>query len=236
VGASAGGRSALPLADCCERAVDLVWLRNDDFAEPLDEPDRADAARAGPLCRRRARGPRRQSPASRSVGLQESPVACRASSAQDARENPGSLEGSHAGRSRWLRFAALEPLAQQRHPVLAGRRRRSMLVSRVPKSGPGRIRTYDQGIHSAPMFPPGVDYLFTRVMTTGGCGMLAACHEGHLGRRSRASATSPQVVSAPSAGVPAARLRIAMSTGGSKVPLNSSRPLRAFPREGTCCR
>jgi len=23
---------------------------------------------------------------------------------------------------------------------------------------------------------------------------------------------------------------------GSKVPLNSSRPLRAFPREGTCCR
>src|SRR5215467_1370546 len=29
-------------------------------------------------------------------------------------------------------------------------------------SGPGRIRTYDQGIHSAPAFPPGVDYLFTR--------------------------------------------------------------------------
>jgi len=28
--------------------------------------------------------------------------------------------------------------------------------------GPGRIRTYDQGIHSAPAFPPGVDYLFTR--------------------------------------------------------------------------
>ncbi len=29
-------------------------------------------------------------------------------------------------------------------------------------SGPGRIRTYDQGIHFAPEFPPGVDYLFTR--------------------------------------------------------------------------
>src|SRR6201988_1671752 len=28
--------------------------------------------------------------------------------------------------------------------------------------GPGRIRTYDQGIHSTPAFPPGVDYLFTR--------------------------------------------------------------------------
>ena len=29
-------------------------------------------------------------------------------------------------------------------------------------SGPGRIRTYDQGIHLSPTFPPGVDYLFTR--------------------------------------------------------------------------
>jgi protein-tyrosine phosphatase len=28
--------------------------------------------------------------------------------------------------------------------------------------GPGGIRTHDQGIHSAPAFPPGVDYLFTR--------------------------------------------------------------------------
>ena len=26
--------------------------------------------------------------------------------------------------------------------------------------GRGRIRTYDQGIHFAPAFPPGVDYLF----------------------------------------------------------------------------
>ena len=31
--------------------------------------------------------------------------------------------------------------------------------------GPGRIRTYDQGIHLAPAFPPGVDYLFTRART-----------------------------------------------------------------------
>ena len=31
--------------------------------------------------------------------------------------------------------------------------------------GPGRIRTYDQGIHLAPTFPPGVDYLFTRAQS-----------------------------------------------------------------------
>jgi hypothetical protein len=44
-------------------------------------------------------------------------------------------------------------------------------------TGPGRIRTYDQGIHSAPAFPPGVDYLFTRARGVRlGCGMLAACH------------------------------------------------------------
>ena len=34
-------------------------------------------------------------------------------------------------------------------------------------SGPGRIRTYDQGIHVAPEFPPGVDYLFTLGRTAG---------------------------------------------------------------------
>src|SRR6266513_2279111 len=41
--------------------------------------------------------------------------------------------------------------------------------------GPGRIRTYDQGIHLAPAFPPGVDYLFTRarpVRVGAGCSSL----------------------------------------------------------------
>ena len=73
------------------------------------------------------------------------------------------------------------------------------------KTGPGRIRTYDQGIHFAPAFPPGVDYLFTR---EGGARLAfvrvrdaRACDQGRC---------SPQVVSAPSAGVPAAWLRIAM--------------------------
>src|SRR5579872_7609677 len=70
--------------------------------------------------------------------------------------------------------------------------------------GPGRIRTYDQGIHFAPAFPPGVDYLFTRARRGASCVWVRdahACHQGH---------SSPQVVSAPSAGVPAARLRVAM--------------------------
>lgn len=35
-------------------------------------------------------------------------------------------------------------------------------------SGPARTRTEDQGIHLAPPFPEGVDYLFTPV----GCGTL----------------------------------------------------------------
>ena len=34
--------------------------------------------------------------------------------------------------------------------------------------GPARTRTEDQGIHSTPPFPEGVDYLFTPV----GCGTL----------------------------------------------------------------
>src|SRR2546430_11760793 len=45
----------------------------------------------------------------------------------------------------------------------------------LPKTGPGRIRTYDQGIHLAPAFPPGVDYLFTRarpVRVGAGCSSL----------------------------------------------------------------
>ena len=52
---------------------------------------------------------------------------------------------------------------------LNSRRCRTQASARVARErltrswyGPGRIRTYDQGIHSAPAFPPGVDYLFTR--------------------------------------------------------------------------
>ena len=40
-------------------------------------------------------------------------------------------------------------------------------MHRRDRGGPGRIRTYDQGIHAAPVFPPGVDYLFTLVPSTG---------------------------------------------------------------------
>ena len=54
--------------------------------------------------------------------------------------------------------------------------------------GPGRIRTYDQGIRVTPAFPPGADYLFTRgagaspSRTTRahpvGCGMLLPVIKG----------------------------------------------------------
>src|SRR3979490_3429443 len=68
------------------------------------------------------------------------------------------------------------------------------------ETGPGRIRTYDQGIHLAPAFPPGVDYLFTRARTVRvGAGSSFDTSQGR---------SSPQVVSAPSAGVPAARSRV----------------------------
>jgi len=50
------------------------------------------------------------------------------------------------------------------------------------------------------------------------------CHQGHC---------SPQVVSAPSGSAPPARLRIAIGASRRKVSLNSSRPLRGLPREGT---
>src|SRR5690348_16761612 len=104
------------------------------------------------------------------------------------------------------------------------------------KNGPGRIRTYDQGIHSAPMFPPGVDYLFTRA-------------PGEAPREiSRGTSRCVWVRDAPSllsrALEPSGSLcTFRRCTGGSaqgchgprgpKVSLNSSRPLRAFPREGT---
>src|SRR5579862_6960065 len=50
-------------------------------------------------------------------------------------------------------------------------------------SGPGRIRTYDQGIHYASAFPLRVDYLFTRDTTRSarcacGCGTLVPVIKG----------------------------------------------------------
>jgi hypothetical protein len=63
-----------------------------------------------------------------------------------------------------------------------------LLAAEITRYGPGRIRTYDQGIHSAPTFPPGVDYLFTRELAcppdlgdslhSGGCGMLLPVIKG----------------------------------------------------------
>ena len=90
----------------------------------------------------------------------------------------------------------------------------------VLKTGPARTRTEDQGIHSTPPFPEGVDYLFTPV----GCGTLLPVIKRD---------SSAQVVSAPSGGVPPAWLRVAIGIASVKVSLNSSRPLRTLRCEGT---
>jgi hypothetical protein len=45
---------------------------------------------------------------------------------------------------------------------MAGKARARWFGWHHEDGGPGRIRTCNQGIHSAPMFPKGVDYLFTR--------------------------------------------------------------------------
>ena len=47
------------------------------------------------------------------------------------------------------------------------------IVRRLSKGGgPAGIRTQDQGIHAAPKFPSGVDYLFTLGLVPVGCGTL----------------------------------------------------------------
>ena len=46
----------------------------------------------------------------------------------------------------------------------------ALVTTRCSFAGPGRIRTYDQGIHLTPAFPPGVDYLFTRARVA--CGRV----------------------------------------------------------------
>jgi len=53
-----------------------------------------------------------------------------------------------------------------------------LLAAGITRYGPGRIRTYDQGIHSAPTFPPGVDYLFTRELA---CRRISATHSIRVG-------------------------------------------------------
>jgi len=58
-----------------------------------------------------------------------------------------------------------------------------LLLASAMENGRGRIRTYDQGIHLSPTFPPGVDYLFidARVVRTNadhGCGTLLPVIKG----------------------------------------------------------
>lgn len=89
-----------------------------------------------------------------------------------------------------------------------------------PSCGPTRIRTWNQGIHVARRFRSGVDYLFTLSHVAGRVREALACDQGRC---------SPQVVSAPSGGVPPARLRIAAGRTAA-VSLNSSRCHPAISR------
>ena len=86
------------------------------------------------------------------------------------------------------------------------------LLAQSEFGGPTRIRTWNQRIRVLRLFPGGADYLFTHNATAGVRDALA-CYQGH---------SSPQVVSAPSGGVPPARLRVAIGRT-VKVSLNSSR-------------
>ena len=104
-------------------------------------------------------------------------------------------------------------------------------VSSKRLGGPGRTRTCNQGIHLAPPFPTGVDYLFTRDFddsTRFGCGTLLPVIKGPRG-------IAPQ----PSGSLCTFRRCIAGLAQGChrsrdrKGSLNSSRPLRGFRREGT---
>jgi hypothetical protein len=88
-----------------------------------------------------------------------------------------------------LTLADREPRAH-RHWSTSGDAGSMLDRNSVPGTGiggPGRIRTCNQGIHSAPMFPKGVDYLFTRVPAavgsqSVGCGTLQPVIKGARGR------------------------------------------------------
>jgi len=102
---------------------------------------------------------------------------------------------------------------------------RTPAAPRVRKrsGGPGRIRTYDQGIHVAPMFPSGVDYLFTPGPST-----------GRVRDARRLSSRALQ----PSGSLCTFRRCTAGLAQGChqsrwKDSLNSSRSLHGFRREGT---
>ena len=92
-------------------------------------------------------------------------------------------------------------------------------------NGPTRIRTWNQGIRVSRGFPPGADYLFTlhlRWAQTSGVRDARACDQGR---------SSPQVVSAPSGGVPPAWLRVATvhAMRAAEVSLSSSRSRPHIP-------
>jgi len=77
--------------------------------------------------------------------------------------------------------------------------------------GPAGIRTQNQGIHLSLRFPVGVDYLFTLACSKE---QRSGAGRSSLSLRTLGLAPSPQVVSAPSGGVPPAWLRVASACAG----------------------
>jgi len=98
--------------------------------------------------------------------------------------------------------------------VCRARRQKNKMV------GPAGFEPATKGFTSAPMFPKGVDYLFTRAEQVEGGGVrdALACDQGPLEFAPQGIELSPQVVSAPSGGVPPAWLRVAMARCAGRVP------------------
>lgn len=92
--------------------------------------------------------------------------------------------------------------------------------------GPGRTRTCNQGIHFAPPFPTGVDYLFTHELALEiASGAGRSCLSSRALEPSGSLCTFRRCTAGLAQGCHRSRDR--------KGSLNSSRPLRGFHREGT---
>jgi hypothetical protein len=84
----------------------------------------------------------------------------------------GSHSAHHRLKSKGGRFPGVSHRSVARPAIFVDRHERCWIFL---ETGPGRIRTYDQGIHSAPEFPPGVDYLITRMIARSCEGAGGSC-------------------------------------------------------------
>jgi hypothetical protein len=123
--------------------------------------------------------------------------------------------------------------------------RRGAERQRLCVGGPGRTRTCNQGIHLAPPFPTGVDYLFTRESTNR---LASGAGRSRLSSRalepSGSLCTFRRCTAGLAQGCHRSRRSRILRPRHSRIPaqhdrkgsLNSSRPLRGFRREGTATR